>query len=539
MSKHESNELIGTQLGDYTLLRVLATGGMAQIYEAEDRRLGRRAAVKVLGQEKLAHDATLTARFQREARAVAALEHDNIITIYQYGEQDGVYFLAMKLVKGKDLAQELSKLRRVGLKMDVERGLFIIGQVAAAIDYAHQHQVVHRDIKPSNILLDKNDKAILTDFGLVMQPSGDSTLGTAFGTPRYIAPEQAISSSKAVPQSDIYSLCVILYEVLTGQTPFNGDTPMEIALSHINDAPPSPRSINPSIPEDAEREILRALDKTPENRHASAMELVNAVKRSYGLPTDSTASSRITDPMPDLSKAAVSTTSSPAPSQSSAWDDWSTSVKADASSPRKRGAGKWVLMALILFVVTLGGVFLAVSSQNRGGQAVTPTLRAAQTESLGDDLTATEASKPTVNPASRNFASIKLLYNENAFVMVNQGSYTLNVLALNFRRGEDGGGDDYAGDRISGDILPGGTCFRIQRQNRPVYTPPECSQVHGSEYLLDPAMFFWRTEPIDATAFDVLYEGEVIASCKTVARGEFGDCAFNWTVSQERAAMGD
>jgi serine/threonine protein kinase len=275
-------DLVGKQFGDYVLTSKLATGGMAHIYKGEDVKLQRLAAVKVLTQDMMEADESLTERFQREARAVAALEHDNIVTIYQYGDQDGVYFLAMKFVQGMDLADELNRLRRKGQRMNVARALRILEQVAAALDYAHERGIIHRDIKPSNILLDSNDKAILTDFGLVLRQSVDQTLGTAFGTPRYISPEQAIASEDAVPQSDIYSLAVVLYEILTGQMLFKGATPMEMALSHINEPPPPARAVNPDIPEGVEKELLKALDKEPRRRHRTASEFINAVKAAYG-----------------------------------------------------------------------------------------------------------------------------------------------------------------------------------------------------------------------------------------------------------------
>src|SRR5690349_7689668 len=188
----------------------MATGGMARIYRGEDTRLGRTAAIKVLAHDDANDDDTLTKRFQREARELAKLEHPNIITIYQYGELEGLYFLAMKLIKGRDLAQEFKRLKGDGQTMEVKRVLRILMQVASALDYAHDNGVIHRDVKPSNILLtdDDTDTAILTDFGLVMQSSTQTTLGTAFGTPRYIAPEQATASHKAMAQSDIYSLAV-------------------------------------------------------------------------------------------------------------------------------------------------------------------------------------------------------------------------------------------------------------------------------------------------------------------------------------------
>ena len=275
--------LVGQQLGDYTLLRVLATGGIARVYEAEDVRLGRPAAVKVLEPEKLEHDASLKQRFEREARAIAALEHPNIIHIYQYGEHGDIYFLAMKLIRGRDLAQEIKTLRAAGQRLPVERLLGILAQVAAALDHAHARGVIHRDVKPSNILLDYEDKATLTDFGLVMNLSIETTMGTAFGTPRYISPEQAISSNRAVPQSDIYSLGVILYEGLTGETPFTGDTPMAIAMNHVTQPPRPPRTLNPDIPPAVETELLRALDKEPARRHANASAFIAAIYQSFGI----------------------------------------------------------------------------------------------------------------------------------------------------------------------------------------------------------------------------------------------------------------
>lgn len=241
-SGRERDPLIGKMLGDYRLEALMATGGMARIYRGEDTRLGRPAAIKVLAHDDLDDDDTLAKRFQREARELATLEHPNIITIYQYGELEGLYYLAMKLVKGRDLAQEYKRLKSNNKMMEPERVIHILEQVAAALDYAHMNTVIHRDVKPSNILVTDDDTAILTDFGLVMRSSVMTTIGTAFGTPRYIAPEQATASNKALPQSDLYSLAVVLYELLTGEPPFTGDTPMEIALSHISEPPPPPRS---------------------------------------------------------------------------------------------------------------------------------------------------------------------------------------------------------------------------------------------------------------------------------------------------------
>ncbi|MBI5666837.1 MAG: serine/threonine protein kinase [Chloroflexi bacterium] len=485
VSDASKDPMIGRQLGDYRLTSVLATGGMAKIYRAMDYQLQRQAAVKVLSQEDIDLDKTLTKRFQREARAIAALEHDNIITIYQYGEQDGVYFLAMKLIKGKDLAQELKRLKRAGQRMDVRRALHIMEQVASALDYAHAAGVVHRDIKPSNILLDENDRAILTDFGLVLRASSETTLGTAFGTPRYIAPEQAISSNKAVPQSDIYSLGIILYEVLCGDTPFNGESPMEIALSHISDAPPAPRSKNPDIPPAVERELLKALDKEPEKRHRSATAFIQAVKKGYGVTTLEVPVIAPVEPPPAPPPAAVPP---PAPR---------------ATKERGRLSRKPVLLvATLVGLLVIVGALIALGGG--GGSGSIPG------------------------------APITLIYSDSTFAMLNGGDYTLEVATLKFIRGEDDAADDYYGDRIKRDVLPPGACARIVLMERQVSAPPGCGAEHSLEQLADPTRFFWRTETKNGSAvssFSVVYQGRVLVTCPTVPRGGNSECRFNWPVA--------
>lgn len=496
-TSQSKDPLIGKQLGDYRLTSVLATGGMARIYKAMDYKLQRQAAIKVLAQDEVEGDQTLTKRFQREARAVAQLEHDNIITIYQYGEQEGVYFLAMKLVKGKDLAQELKRLKKSGHKLDVKRALRIMEQVASALDYAHAADVVHRDIKPSNILLDDDDKAILTDFGLVLRTSVETTMGTAFGTPRYIAPEQAISSNKALPQSDIYSLAVIMYEILAGETPFNGESPMEIALSHISDPVPAPRSKNKDIPEVVERELLKALEKEPEKRHKSAMDFIKAIKKGYGIGVESKTSGV---PAPPPSPTQVTAPSISA-SSNSLLENW-TLPKADVTpklnAPKKKSRTR--LLLLLLIIAIGAGAFFVLNG--RGSSAV---------------------------PG----AAITLMYNENNFTMFNGGDYDLNVLDLDLVRGVDGGGDDFSGDRVRADTLPSATCFRVGVQGKQDDSPPQCTKIQSAELLTNQNLLFWRKEAGSnsvISTFEVQYKGQVVARCNTVGRGEDGECRFNWPV---------
>ena len=510
------SNLIGKQLGDYTLVGVLATGGMARIYEGVDRRLGRQAAVKVLELNPNGHndDETemLPQRFQREARAVAQLEHDNIITIYQYGEQDGFYFIAMKLICGKDLAQELARLRRNGLRMEVQRGLRILEQVASALDHAHQAQIIHRDVKPSNILLDASDRATLTDFGLVMQDTYDTTLGTAFGTPRYIAPEQAVHSGSAVTQSDVYAFAIILYEVLTGQTPFDGSTPMEIALSQINDPPPPPRTINDSIPEVAELEILRALEKDPTKRQRTAGELINAVKQAY-FPDEiaSTALAIRTSLLPTTEPSLPSTAPLPV--------------------PRKRPVVGLVAAALGIIALVAAVIVLALSPVDPPPPS--PATRLAASPSAVQSIALVAATETaTVPPAviaaavtteSTAAPGLRLTYDDNTFNLINEGAAAFDLMALQFAHGSN----LFDGSAVPRGSLPAGTCFRIQLQRTQSYLPDGCAKLYGATYLPTTQRFFWRSEPDGSATFEVRLKGDEIATCPTIPRGGTSTCRFS------------
>ena len=509
------SNLIGKQLGDYTLVGVLATGGMARIYEAVDRRLGRQAAVKVLELNPNGYDEDdidmLPQRFQREARAVAQLEHDNIITIYQYGEQDGVYFIAMKLIRGKDLAQELARLRRNGLRMEVGRGLRILEQVASALDCAHQALIIHRDVKPSNILLDASDRATLTDFGLVMQETFDTTLGTAFGTPRYIAPEQAIHSGSAVTQSDVYSYATILYEVLTGQTPFDGSTPMEIALSQINDPPPPPRTINDNIPEAAERAILRALDKDPTKRQATAGELIAAVKHAYYPEGDASTALAI--------KTILLPETMPSPPLALTIDP--------AAPPRqRRPPAKLIAAALGIVVLIAAVVVLAVSRTTTPPPSNLPTLAptsVAQAIALVDAtqeaaLAALAEATPEATPAP----SLLLTYDDNTFNLINSGATSFDLSNLQFAHGSN----LFDGSAVPRGTLPAGTCFRIQLQRTQSSLPDGCAKLYGATYLPTTQRFFWRSEPDGSPTFEIRLNGDQVSTCPTIERGGSSTCTF-------------
>ena len=263
----------GLTLGRYELRRRVAQGGMAEVYLGYDRRVRRRVAIKVL----YGRDESFVRRFEREALAVGTLSHDHILPLYDFGEQRPWYYLVMPFVEGGTLREYLLKRKRLTL----EEAASFIDQVASALQYAHDHGVVHRDVKPSNILLRPDGYAYLVDFGLAKAMLGAESLttdGAMVGTPEYMAPEQ--SNGLNDYRSDIYSLGVILYQMLTGRVPFMAETPVAISLKHIQIEPIPPRELNSEIPEGVEEVILKAMAKDPNERYQEAQALSVAYQQA-------------------------------------------------------------------------------------------------------------------------------------------------------------------------------------------------------------------------------------------------------------------
>lgn len=263
----------GSTLGRYELRRRVARGGMSEVYLGYDRRVRRRVAVKVL----YGSDEPFVRRFEREALAVGTLTHDHILPLYDFGEQRPWYYLVMPFVEGGTLRDYLVQREYLTLE---EAGSFL-EQIASALQYAHDHGVVHRDVKPSNILLRPDGYAYLGDFGLAkakMEAESLTHSGTMIGTPEYMAPEQ--SNGICDYRSDIYSLGIILYQMLTGHVPFTADSPVAVSLKHIQTPPPSPREFNSEIPEAIEEIILKTLAKHPDERYQHAREVAIAYRRA-------------------------------------------------------------------------------------------------------------------------------------------------------------------------------------------------------------------------------------------------------------------
>jgi serine/threonine-protein kinase len=260
--------------GRYRIMRKLGSGGMADVYLAEDEELGRRVAIKILN-DRHANDESFVERFRREAKNAAGLSHPNIVSIYDRGEAEGTYYIAMEYLDGRSL-KELVVARG---PLPISDAIAAMRQVLGALRFAHRKGVVHRDIKPHNVMADADGRLKVTDFGIARAGVSQMTeAGSIIGTAQYLSPEQARGT--AVDQrSDLYSVGIVLYEMLTGEVPFTGDSPVEIAMRHLSDTPRPPSLIRPEIPPDLDMVVLRALAKRPEDRFQTAEEMDAELER--------------------------------------------------------------------------------------------------------------------------------------------------------------------------------------------------------------------------------------------------------------------
>jgi serine/threonine protein kinase len=281
--------LIGRQLANYRIEHLIGRGGMASVYYATDVRLNRPAAVKVLDAH-LRSKGAYTARFVQEARAVATWRHEHIVQVYYAGDEDGLYYYAMEYIDGTTLAQILADQTASGQFLPAADVLRYGHAIANALDYAHNKGVIHRDVKPLNVMVASDGRVVLTDFGLVLD-TAQGSLGEVFGTANYTAPEQARRSNAAMPQSDLYSLGVILYEMLTGVVPFDDPSPTSVALQHITLPPPPPSQVNPRLNTAVEAVLLRSLAKNPAERFPTGAALMDALEAALQTPSDGSVSS--------------------------------------------------------------------------------------------------------------------------------------------------------------------------------------------------------------------------------------------------------
>ena len=271
--------------GRYQLLQVLGGGGMAQVYLARDLSLGRLVAVKVL-REQYASDPSFVERFQREAQQAARLTHPNIANVYDVGNEDGLHYIVMEYVPGVTLREQIAQ----GAPLPIDTAVEIGAQIAGALEYAHRSGLVHRDVKPGNVLITPDGVVKVVDFGIAKGASDLSLTGAgmALGTAAYFSPEQA-RGERVGPQADLYSLGVVLYEMLTGRLPFESDNDVGLAFKHISEPPVPPRQLNPAIPPQLNAIVLKALAKNPADRFASAAQMEAALRNYVAFGAQNTA----------------------------------------------------------------------------------------------------------------------------------------------------------------------------------------------------------------------------------------------------------
>ena len=259
--------------GRYKVLTRIGSGGMADVYCAEDQQLGRKVALKLL-HRRFAEDAEFVERFRREASAAAGLQHPNVVGVYDRGEWDGTYYIAMEYLPGRSLKDVI----RQEAPLDPVRAIDITLQILKAARFAHRKGIVHRDLKPHNVLMDDEDRVKVTDFGIARAGASDMTeTGSIMGTAQYLSPEQA--QGHAVSQSsDLYAIGVILFELLTGHVPFDAESAVTIALKHVSEAPPAPSVFDPSVPPALEAIVLWALEKDAAARPADADAFIHALE---------------------------------------------------------------------------------------------------------------------------------------------------------------------------------------------------------------------------------------------------------------------
>src|ERR687891_137900 len=244
--------------GRYRLVAKVGSGGMADVWSAEDTQLGRRIALKFL-HERFAEDRQFVDRFDREARAAAGLSHPNIVGVYDRGEWDGTHYIAMEYVEGATLSALIARGVGIGEAGEITR------QVLAGARFAHERGIVHRDLKPGNVLVDAEGRARVADFGIARAGASEITqTGSVLGTAQYLSPEQA-QGFEVTATSDLYSIGVMLYEALTGRVPFEGDSPVAVALKQVSEQPRPPSQLNPTVSPALDAVVLKALAKDPAN----------------------------------------------------------------------------------------------------------------------------------------------------------------------------------------------------------------------------------------------------------------------------------
>ena len=546
---------------------------MAEVYYGWDVKLERPVALKIID-ARYRHNPLYTQRFVHEARAIAAWHHPNITPIYYADDEAGYTYYVMEYIQGTDLEQILNEYRGRNELIPYADAIRIGRAAAEALDYAHRQGVIHRDVKPSNLLVSTDNRVILTDFGLALSIQTGS-IGSVFGSPEYIAPEQARDSSQAVPQSDLYALSVILYQMLTGALPFDDPSPASLAIQHLTLDPPPPRLINPSLNEQVEAVLLKGLSKSPSQRFQTGKELMDALAAALN-------ASAQTSPYHPQKNAGAETAGRPSPrlSQTSLAEVVSERQEATVFSlpagtaelgpikPRMKPSLLVILGIGWGGLIVLGGLaflfssFLlspnkqkiqanafpfaketlpALTSTQMPTQMIPPsqtaapaTIRPTSTDPAEVILATSTLVPPTeTSPAPTFTSAVKkppphqpegdlfvMYYDETGFYIKNLSSKDRSVYPLAFERLGKGGKPEtrvegwYWGNIYS--TFRANYCLVLEILNFTDHlSPKECK----NHYLvirtptLDSGMIFWTKEK-DSKEFRVLWNDEEVGRCK-------------------------
>ena len=361
-----SDTLIGTLFdGRYRIVRKLGAGGMADVYLAEDQELGRRVAIKILN-DRHANDEQFVERFRREAKNAAALSHPNIVSIYDRGEAEGTYYIAMEYLEGRSLKELILSHGDAPISVVVEYAR----QILSALRFAHRHGIVHRDIKPHNVLVDSEGRVKVTDFGIARAGTSQMTeAGSIVGTAQYLSPEQA-RGGDVDQRSDLYSLGVLMYEMLTGEVPFSGDTPVEIAMKHLSQTPAPPSTLRPDVPHDLDMVVMRTLAKDPDDRYQSAEEMeadLDRVARGTAVaPETQETATQIMRAPSTLPLAATAATMITPPRRGGVAPPVPPSAYYDLDEPiRRRPIWPWIAAFVFVVGAAIGGWYLYHQISNK------------------------------------------------------------------------------------------------------------------------------------------------------------------------------